>query len=360
MNRSVVLLTLVLTACSATLSPDDEQTLEALPELTPVPADAPLDEARVQLGRSLFWDPILSGDRDVACASCHHPDFGYADGRAVSLGTGAVGLGPDRRAAAPHAAPVTRNAPTVLDVAFNGWTRGDQPIAPELAPMFWDARVTSLETQVLGPLRSEAEMRGPHLAEDRVLPELVARLETIPTYRVMFTEAFGDDAIDAGRIASAIATYERTLVARDSSFDRFMNGDDRALDLSQRRGLIAFFDAGCAACHAGPMLSDYELHDLGVGDADQIRTPSLRNVTRTAPYMHDGSRATLEDVIALYRDVDRGRDPALATLQPVSGRQADDLLRFLDALSDGTIVDEVPASVPSGLAVGGALEQDDP
>lgn len=356
--RLALVLALFVVACSPTLAPEGDDAIGALPATILDPASNPSSPARVALGRALFWDPILSGDRDVACATCHHPAFDYADGRATSLGAGGIGLGPAREPFVPEAADVTRNAPTIVDVAFNGWTRA--PIAPELAPMFWDNRAQSLEAQVLGPLESPAEMRGHTLVGASVLPEITARLAANDTYRALFTDAFGDDAITADRIGMAIAAFERTLVSRDTSFDRFMAGDDGALDLSQRRGLVAFYDAGCQSCHAGPMFSDFALHHLGLHEAsgnDAIRTPSLRQVTHTAPYMHDGSLSTLEDVMAFYGRVDHGIDPDLAPLQPLSTRETTDLIHFLDALSDESIDRTIPTAVPSGLPPGGSVEE---
>lgn len=343
--KYLVLLALLI-GCSPTLAPTGDTAIEGLSAPVLAPANNPTTEARVTLGRMLFWDPLLSGDRDVACATCHHPAFDYADGRARSLGTG------------EH--EIARNAPTVLDTAFNGWTSMEVPVAPELAPMFWDRRESSLERQALGPLLSEGEMRGPHFSEAAILDEISARLTANAAYRALFLDAYGTSDVDADRITQAIAAFERTLVSRDTSFDRFMAGDDAALDLSQRRGLVAFYDAGCASCHAGPMFSDYQLHHLGVHEVDAagastdaFRTPSLRHVTRTAPYLHDGSIATLEEVIAFYRNVDRNLDPDLGPLQPVGARQTTDLIHFLEALSDGSFDRTIPERVPSGLPVGG-------
>lgn len=336
-------------------------TLEEREQLGPRPDVAVASLEQVELGRLLFWDPILSGERDVACASCHHPQHGYADGRARSLGTGARGLGPGRAGDVDPRA--LRNAPTVLDTAYNGLARQGQPLRPEDAPMMWDARVRSLEAQAEGPLLSALEMRGPHLAEHEVWPELVARLTAIEEYVEAFARAYGSAGIDRERILEAISAFERSLVSRDTSFDRFLAGDDTALDLAARRGLVTFFAAGCASCHSGPMFSDYALHDLGLAPVDpitgqrpRIRTPSLRNVARTAPYMHDGSVATLEGAVELYTGMDPTLDPDLADNAPLGPGSWADVARFLEALSDGSFDDRIPERVPSGLPVGGAIE----
>lgn len=274
--------------------------------------EAPVD--RAELGRLLFWDPILSGPRDVACASCHHPDFAYADGRDLSLGAGAVGLGPERVSAAGAVMPVVkRNAPTIVNTAFNGLDRrrrrrGDdrspRTVDSTRAPMFWDNRLRSLEAQALAPLETREEMRGDAYPQEVAVDSVVARLRAIPEYRRLFEEAFGTGAeITAARLAEAIAEFERTLTAMDSPVDRFRAGDTTALTSQQRRGMEECDDAGCDRCHEGPMFSDFDLRAEGVAEhpllteADtgggrfRFRTPSLRNVALTAPYMHNGTNA---------------------------------------------------------------------
>ena len=350
----------VLGACSGPLAPTSDEAIGALPERVVAPADRPVTPDRVALGRLLFWDPILSGDRDVACASCHHPDLDYADGRARSLGAGAAGLGPRRVPLTGPAREVARNAPTILDAAWNGLATVGALYDPARAPMFWDSRALSLEAQAEGPLLAAAEMRGHAIAEADLFDVLIDRLNAIPEYRDRFTAAFGGAGIDRPRIVQAIASFERTLVMPDTSFDRFMAGDVAALDPVQRRGLIAFYDSGCASCHAGPMFSDFKLHHLGVMERDaatgeqrdSFRTSSLRHVTHTAPYLHDGSVATLTEMMVFYRRVDRSGDDALRDLQPVSSHQSEEIIRFLDALGDGIVDRAIPAQVPRGLPVG--------
>jgi cytochrome c peroxidase len=341
------LLALVLAGCGP-LVLDEAQTVGPLPPVAH-PADNPSSDARVELGRMLFFDPILSGDRDVACASCHQPGLAYADGRARAVGTGAAGL------------ELARNTPTVLDTAFNGLGRFDGVLSPETAPMFWDARTVSLEAQAEGPILAEGEMRGGHFTEETIFPELLARLQRTEGYRWRFEAAFGSAGVDRRRIVLALAAFERTLVSGESSWDRFVAGDDAALDLPARRGLVAFFSVGCGSCHGGPMFSDYALHDLGIAEVDpatgmrpRIRTPSLRNVARTAPYMHDGSVATLAEAVDFYTGIDTSLDEDLALNAPLGGGSTNDVVRFLNALSDGTFDDTTPPAVPSGLPVGGA------
>lgn len=292
------------------------------------------------LGRLLFWDPLLFGSRDVACATCHHPDFAYADGRDLSLGVGAIGLGPTRVDMSGGRIPtVKRNAQTILNTRFNrmggrrrrrGFGAGATAVDPTTAPMFWDSRVRGLEAQ-------------------------------------------------------AIAAFERSLVAMDSPFDRFRAGDTQALTPQQRRGFDTFDEVGCDRCHRGTMLSDFDLESEGVaehpglstpdaGDGRfRFRTPSLRNVALTAPYMHNGTLATLEDVLRFYdngrsenpnvsngRGQNGDRTPRLSgsfrRVDNMSEREMQDITAFLMSLSDTNFDRTIPASVPSRLPPGGFIQ----
>jgi cytochrome c peroxidase len=369
-----------------------------------------------ELGRLLFWDPILSGERDTSCATCHHPDFAYADGRDLSLGTGSVGLGPDRVDRSGGRIPVVkRNSPTVLNTAYNGLERGrrrrqGQAVADPLAvdaaraPMFWDRRARSLETQALEPIKALEEMRGHTYRESVAADSVVARLRGIPEYVALFREAFGaSTALDASQLAAALAAFQRSLVAMNSPFDRFRAGDSTALTPQERRGMEAFDDAGCENCHDGLMFSDFDLEAEGVAEHPllavpdtgagrfRFRTPSLRNVALTAPYMHNGTLASLDDVLRFY-DEGRSRNPNVLDRGPRDGnrdgngdrnadgaRDADgtrvavlsgqfrrvddmtdqemaDIVAFLGALTDENFDRTIPARVPSGLPPGGAIE----
>lgn len=379
-----VALTMVLATVNAALTA--QVRFAALPETPPAPVDNPATPDRVALGRLLFWDPILSGQKDVACATCHHPDFGYSDGRARSIGASGVGLGPTRTVAAGHAVqPVTRNSQTILNVAFNGLTaEGTQPTA---APMFWDLRVQTLETQALEPLKAIDEMRGGAFPEDRAIPTVVARLGAVPEYRRLFTRAFdGNSAVTEQNLGRALAAFQRTLVATNAPFDRYLRGEPTALSPEQLRGMERFGSAGCIQCHSGPMFSDFSAHVLGVPDSPTLpepdsgvdktfafRTPSLRNLAATAPYMHNGAFATLPEVINFYQRISRGGsrggrgartanphvsreqvDPLARALR-MGGRGQRDLIAFLGALDDPGFDRTIPERVPSGLPVGGRL-----
>ncbi len=361
-------------SCLALFACEDDQhepvspeALEALPEVAPSPLDNPLSTEKVELGRLLFWDPLLSGNEDVACATCHHPDFGYGDGLGVSIGVGGRGLGPDRLRD-PNVPLVPRNAPTVLHTGFNGWTGMSAPPDPSLAPMFWDNREVSLEAQALGPIRSDVEMRGDAYPEDEAVARVVERIAAVPEYVTLFAEAFEEDpmvAVSEQNLARAIAAFERHLSRPNSPYDRWLAGDEAALTPSQRRGLDAFHGIGCAECHSGPMFSDFELHRLNVPDQPgmddegdgqrQFRTPTLRNVALTAPFMHSGRVRTLGDAIEFYDDLEGPNLDPLAEDMDVDGDDEDDIEAFLRALTDDEIERQIPQTVPSGLTPGGDI-----
>ena len=363
--------------------------LAALPAESPAPADNPSTPERVALGRLLFWDPILSGQKDVACATCHHPAFGYADGLDLSIGANGTGLGPARTFVSGHAPrPVKRNSQTVLNAAFNGLTV-DGHSNPAVAPMFWDLRVRSLEAQALEPLKALDEMRGTAYPEDGAVPAVVARLNAIAEYRRLFARAFLDNKpVNERNLGRTLAAFERTLVVSNTPFDRYMHGDTTALSPEQVSGMERFESVGCIDCHNGPMFSDFATHvlavpdnpklpasDSGVNQTYAFRTPSLRNLSATPPYMHNGMFATLPEVVAFYRrisggggrrnggragginpEVSRDRIDPLARQLNMRGRGQGDLIAFLRALDDPNFDRTIPERVPSGLPVGGQLQ----
>ena len=376
-------------------------TVAAVALSVPTGAQSPPVTSAEELGRLLFWDPILSGERDVSCATCHHPDFAYADGRALSLGAGAVGLGPERVDASNGRIPaMRRNSPTVINTGFNGLDRRrrrrgsddrrvfDGTVASvdqARAPMFWDNRVQSLEVQALEPLKVMEEMRGTAYPEDAAVDSVVARIQAIPEYVALFEDVFGSGPIQADRLASAIAAFERSLIAMNSPFDRFRTGETAALTEQQQRGRETFDEVGCDGCHQGIMFSDFDLRAEGVrehpllaepdsGDGRfRFRTPSLRNVALTAPYMHNGVLETLEDVLRFY-DIGRSENPNVANgrgrrgdrgtprvdgrfrrVDDMSESEMRDIIAFLEALTDEGFDKVIPARVPSGLPVGGLI-----
>ena len=374
-------------------SPGAQPRLAPLPSASPAPPDNPTTPARVALGRLLFWDPILSGNKDVACATCHHPDFGYSDGRDLSIGANGVGLGSARTFGDGHAPRlVKRNSQTILNVGFNGLAAGTSSTA-SAAPMFWDLRVRSLEAQALEPIKAADEMRGSAFGEDGAVAVVVARLGAIPEYRTLFGRAFGGSKpVTDVNLGRALAAFQRTLIAANSPFDRYMRGETTAMTGEQVRGMEQFQSIGCINCHSGPMFSDFAPRVLGVPDNTRLpesdsgldktyafRTPSLRNLSATAPYMHNGVFPTLGDVVNFYQRISRGRggrgggnggggrrlnaqvsrdqiDPLARGLN-MRGRGQRDLIAFLQALDDAAFDKTVVDRVPSGLPAGGRIRR---
>ena len=269
----------------------------------PYPASNPYHPAKAALGKQLFFDPRLSGSGQMSCASCHDPDRAWGDGRTVSFG---------------HARKeLPRNAPTVLN-------------AGHLPLLFWDGRTASLEEQAAAVLRNEDEMRS----SEKLLQE---RLGAVPGYTAAFAKVFGDGSITFLRAAQAIATFERTVTSRSNPFDTFLRGDTNALSDAAVRGLHLFrTDARCANCHHGPALTDGRFHNEGLtyygrkfqdlgryeisrepADVGRFKTPTLRNIARTAPYMHNGL-FELDGVLNMY-------NAGMPSPRPRPGQETDPL-----------------------------------
>ena len=434
---AIGIVTLALAGCGSSLD-EDLSSLVAAQDLTPLDAQIAVDASIFELGRSLYFDPELSGNRDISCATCHHPDFASGDALSVSIGQGGTGLGTTRVLADGELIP--RNAPEVYNRGASGWTK-----------MFWDGRVSGnrvegfatpagdqfpdgidnvLAAQAMFPVTSPAEMLGlprdidilgaPNelamRAEDDfsgIWQAIFDRLTVIPEYVDMFAAAYPNLAIeDLGfeHAANAIAAFEATAFAFDDSpWNRYLRGDDQMSDSAKRGALLFFGEAGCSTCHLGTLLTDQEPHsiaapqvgpgkgaeapeDWGRGgvtnnasDRYTFRTPSLHNVAVTGPWLHDGAFNSLEDVIRHHMDpmaslasydvgatvgpdlrfLDRQRhvewlltsvSPELAAVPSLTDSQIDELIAFLDALTDPGATDLghlVPASVPSGLPVTG-------
>ncbi|MBW3541149.1 MAG: c-type cytochrome [Planctomycetes bacterium] len=257
---------------------------KGLPEV-PCPDDNPLSEGKIRLGKQLYFDPRLSRDETVSCATCHDPAKGWSNSDAVATGVGGKKGG--------------RSAPTIINSAYSRF-------------QFWDGRAASLEEQALGPIANPIEMA-------MNLDEVVERIKGVEGYRKQFEECFGEEGVTEENIARAIAAYERTILSGDAPFDRFKAGDKEALSEAAQRGMKIFFGKGqCSSCHTGPNFTDNSFHNVGVGmdrdepdfgretisslggDRGSFKTPTLREIARTAPYMHDGSLKTLEDVVEHY------------------------------------------------------------
>ncbi|NWF69742.1 MAG: right-handed parallel beta-helix repeat-containing protein [Chloroflexi bacterium] len=314
------------------------------------PETTPVDSQQAALGRLLFYDPVLSAGDDMACATCHHPDMGFADGQPTALGA--------------HDQALRRNSPSLWNVAYS-------------ENLFWDGRARTLEEQILFPLTNPDEMGAD-------LQEMVAQLQGIGEYQRLFDASF-DDGITLTNIVTALTAFQRTLISGNAPFDRYAAGDFNALTPQQRRGFEIFRSAEtrCFECHTWPTFSDNVFHVLGVPDSDvnnpdrgqievanapdaeyAFRTPGLRNVALTAPYMHNGSLASLEEVIDFYADggglaaggVDVQVDEKVRGFE-ITARERADLIAFLYALTDEP--DElisIPESVPSGLPIAQPLE----
>lgn len=359
---------------------DNISILSALPTEIPVPTDNPITKEKTELGKFLFFDPILSGKKDVACATCHHPEFGFAESLEISIGVNGKGLGSKRDFNFPNDIPfVKRNSQSVVNSAFNGIGIDGKSDASD-APMFWDLRAKSLEKQSLEPIKAFEEMRGHTFTEAEVLDKIIERLKENAEYQQLFKKAFGtENAITKENLGKAIATYERTIIANNSRFDQYMRGDKAALSQNEIDGMFAFLKSGCSKCHNGPMFSDFKTHALGVVDNEKMgfsddgfqktyafRTPSLRNLRFTFPYMHSGKLKTLENVLEFYEDLSGGQirngkvkseqiDPIIKENLKVDFRDIPLIVEFLGTLNDDKFDKSIPTKVPSGLKVGGEI-----
>ncbi len=297
---------------------DYRDRFEPLPHLPPIPANNSLTPEKVELGNMLFFEPRISSSGVISCATCHNPALGWSDRIPRATGhDGQIG---------------ERNTPTVLNSGF-------------LGSQFWDGREPDLEGQALGPIEADVEM-----AMD--LDQALERLEGFDVYQQKFAEAFPDDEdpINADNLAHAIASFERTLNTPDSPFDRYLHGDLDALSDQQKDGMVAFVDNGCIACHRGPALTDSQFHRIQVpgstdvgrfdvtgeeSDRHRFRTPTLRNVAVTYPYMNNGATETLEEAVAIMGEEMLGREFEEQTIA--------DITAFLHSLTGEQPDYDVPA-----------------
>ncbi|MEM9305394.1 MAG: cytochrome c peroxidase [Pseudomonadota bacterium] len=309
----------------------------------------------IDLGRLLFFDPALSSDGSVSCASCHVPELGFSDGLAMSVGVSGK--------------PLPRSAPSLWNTGF-------------LRTLYWDGRASSLEEQMLGPLYAADEMG--------TTPErLLERLNGIPAYRKLFRDARPDQAerpIRLDEIYRAITAFEASLVSLNSRYDLYAHGIHEALTQPEIEGMNVFrsFVARCAECHTPPLFTNQQIAVIGTpepegmprdvgaagptGDETQrggFRVPSLRNIAKTAPYMHSGRYGTLREAVAFYTGgrghaVPPGEDLKLHwhIWEPqLTDEEIDRVVDFLGALTDEQFMPQTPDAVPSGLPVGGRQPQ---
>jgi cytochrome c peroxidase len=296
----------------------------------PIPKDNPPTAETIALGRRLFYDQRLSKDNTLACASCHNPQFDFTDGLQFSKGVaGHLGV---------------RNAPTILNVAY-------QPF------QFWDGRALNLEDQAASPMINPIEMNQAHDVS-------VSKLRKDRVYNAMFRAAYGSEDVTLGRIEKALASFERTVLTGNSAFDRFQyGGDKQALTPQQVRGFALFINpvkGNCAACHTinaqYALFTDGKFHNLGEGvgedgatfkdtgryhetkvesDRGAFKTPTLRNIAKTAPYMHDGSLRTLKEVVDFYAgggNSNPNLDKEIKSIH-LTGEDRTDLVAFLNSLT---------------------------
>jgi cytochrome c peroxidase len=313
------------------------------------------------LGRYLFFDPILSGNHQLSCANCHNPKFGFADGQARN----SISRQRAKSASSRSVEAFTRRAPSLWNVGF-------------LRNLFWDGRAHSLEEQAKGPLFASNEMaNSPNRLEGELNREQI--------YRRMFAEAFAlpqGAKITVAMVVQALAAFESTLISLNSRYDRYAHGDEDALTEAEKHGLNIFRSTtlACSQCHTPPLFTNDELEVTGVPNAPELpfdpgagalaatsdfigafRTPTLRNVERTPAYMHAGQFATLADVVRFYNDRPGHAAPRHEHLQidwrmilrrPVlSESDISDVVAFLRTLTDESMIPPAPKAVPSGLSM---------
>ncbi|MCA9995282.1 MAG: right-handed parallel beta-helix repeat-containing protein, partial [Anaerolineales bacterium] len=301
------------------------------------PADNPTTDDKALLGRLLFFDPVLSQNNDTACASCHNPGLGFSDGKTVAAG--------------PDGTPLARNTPGLWNVGY-------------AQNLFWDGRLDSLEAQVEFPLTHPNEMGVDDTAA------LVAEIAAIPEYDQLF-EAVYNEEVTLDNIEKSLAAFQRTLISNNSPFDQYAAGNFEALTAQQRRGLALFRSGAtrCFECHTAPTFASDTFRVIGVPSDDPgragvvgdgltgaFKVPSLRNIALTAPYMHNGSLATLEDVVDFYAEGAGHAHGAENVDVFVNGfemneQERADLVAFMYALTDESQMPELPTAVPSGLPV---------
>jgi cytochrome c peroxidase len=293
-----------------------------LPAEVPTPDDNPLTKEKIELGKMLFFDPRLSGDGNMSCGTCHSPLFGWSDGQATARGHKSMVLG--------------RASPVITNTAYNDI-------------QMWDGREQTLEDQSIGPMRNSAEM-------NMDIPKLVQFLKS-SDYQQHFKNAFGSDEIGVEQIAKALASFERTVVSRNSPFDAWVRGDKNALTEQQIRGFKVFVDpqkGNCAVCHSAPNFTDNGFHNLGLASYGKenpdlgrytqrplklmkgaFKTPTIRDITLSAPYFHDGSANTLDEVVEHYAKGGVVKDNLSPNMKALNLTEQEklDLVAFMESLT---------------------------
>ncbi len=291
------------------------------------PDDEPPSAEEVELGKKLFYDRRLSAKKNISCATCHNPNLGFGDGFALGLGQADNVLG--------------RNTPHIYNLAWN-------------TVFFWDGRASSLEEQALGPIEAKAEM-------DLKIDEAVSRIAKVKEYQQAFKKIY-KSKVTKENMAKAIAAFERTIIVDDTPFDRYISGDQNAMIPAAVRGMQLFLGKGrCVVCHSGPNFTDESFHNIGLENqkdegrnavvkgknmTSAFKTPGLRNVLLTAPYMHDGSLGTLEEVMRHYNTGGKKNKNLSPDMKPLklTEREINDLVAFMGALTQPLVIK--PPKVP--------------
>jgi cytochrome c peroxidase len=306
------------------------------PQEVPQPKDNKMTPERIELGKLLYFDVRLSASNAVSCASCHHPDLGWSDATPKAVGhEGRKG---------------PRNSPTVLNTAYQ-------------YHQFWDGRARTLEEQALGPIEADVEMNMP-------LSELIPKLSAIKGYQELFDKAYPNEGITKDTIAKAIATFERTVVSNEAPFDKYIKGDKNAISQEAQKGFDLFKGrAHCTDCHDGFNFTDGSFHNIGLNDEKlqgsdlgryalkrraawygAMKTPTLRDITRTAPYFHDGSVKTLHETVYIcgnggrYADA-KGKSTFIQD-RVLSRVEIDYIVEFLKTLTGPKLEIEAPTDFP--------------
>ena len=299
------------------------------PNFIPFPKENPYTAEKAALGKKLYFDTRLSEANLLSCASCHSPGYGWGDGQPVGIGHQMKAL--------------KRRSPTIVNAAYG-------------LVFMWDGRAGSLEEQALGPIQADVEMNLP-------LDQLLKRLKSVGEYKPLFEAAFPGKGIAPETIAHAIATYERTVVSGRAPFDAWIEGDEKAISDSAKRGFMLFnTKAECNKCHSGWKFTDDSFHDNGLKSDDigrgkflegipkamhAFKTPGLREITRRGPYMHNGSMATLEEVMEHYNHAGEERESRSDLIRPLklSKQETADLVEFMKTLTsdfDPTTMPVIP------------------
>ena len=329
MKQVLVLAVISIFGFSPLLGYSEDSFYEPVPDMK-YPSDNEWSKEKEELGKMLYFDPRLSGSNWISCATCHNPALGWSDGLPRTIGEGQKELG--------------RHSPTVINSGF-------------FDAQMWDGRKKTLEDQAKGPIGAAVEMNQDY-------DELILELKDIPGYLSRFNNVFGSNSLTIANIAKAIATFERSVISKNAPYDKYWAGDKSAMSTSAVNGMDLFFGkAKCSICHNGPVFTDSRFHNIGVRPAGPLKkdlgrynetkadidkggfkTPGLRDITKSAPYMHNGTEATLEQVVEFY---DRGgsmKENLSPFITPLglSDQEKTDLVEFLKALDGEPIRVTIP------------------